>query len=135
MDATRHSSPYPWGAGRWHRKRIVAFPSLKVQLGREKREKWGILCFSVVSYYCNCLYIAGHDLSLYLGLRFIQSKPVSRLPSFCLLASRVGSCWSIKAQILQNEGSVHSCCENFISLLSLTEAAVHSRMVNSICRT
>lgn len=31
--------------------------------------------------------IAGHDLSVYLGLGFIQSKPVSDFPSFFLLAA------------------------------------------------
>lgn len=121
-----------WGDGT--QKRIVAFSSLKGQLGRGKREKQGILCFLEVSYYCNHLCIAGHDLSLYLGLGFIQSKPVSHLPPFCLPASRIGSWQSIKVQILQNESSIHSRCKNLVSLLSWTEAVLHSQAVNSICR-
>lgn len=116
------------------RKQISAFPSPKDQLGRGKREKWGILCFLEVSHYRSRLCIAGHDLSLYLGLGFIQSKPVSHLPSFCLPGLHFGSYQSINIQILQDEGSIHSCCKNSVSLLSLTKAAVHFQAVNSFCR-
>lgn len=100
-----------------------------------KRIKKGGFCVSrryliTATIFC----IAGHDLSLHLSFGFIQSKPVSRLLSFLLPAARVGSCGSVKVQILQDEGSVHWCYGNFVASPYLAEVLAHSHVVNSICR-
>lgn len=55
-------------------------PHLRVSWGEEKRTKGGFCVSQRYLITATTFCIAGHDLSVHLGLGFIQSKPVSRLP-------------------------------------------------------